>query len=94
MFQTTRSTGTSAPKGVSMDIKFAIVTCSDTRTIEQDEAGSALVELIEGAGWYVVSHVVAWDDAREISDAIRAATDERGADIVLTCGGTGLSPAM
>ena len=32
------------------------------------------------------------DDTREISLAIRAATDERGADIVLTCGGTGLSP--
>ncbi|MFR3451337.1 MAG: molybdenum cofactor biosynthesis protein B [Collinsella sp.] len=31
------------------------------------------------------------DDARDISDAIRAATDELGADIVLTCGGTGLS---
>ncbi len=74
-----------------MDIKFAIVTCSDTRTIEQDEAGSALVGLIEGAGWHVVSHVVACDDARDISDAIRAATDELGADIVLTCGGTGLS---
>ena len=74
-----------------MDIKFAIVTCSDTRTIEQDEAGSALVGLIEGAGWHVVSHVVVCDDARDISDAIRAATDELGADIVLTCGGTGLS---
>ena len=74
-----------------MDIKFAIVTCSDTRTIEQDEAGSALVGLIEGMGWHVVSHVVVCDDARDISDAIRAATDEFGADIVLTCGGTGLS---
>ena len=74
-----------------MDIKFAIVTCSDTRAIEQDEAGAALGELIEGAGWHVVSHVVVCDDGREISDAIRAATDELGADIVLTCGGTGLS---
>lgn len=74
-----------------MDIKFAIVTCSDTRTIERDEAGAELAELIEGAGWRVVSHVVVRDDVRGISDAIRAATDERGADIVLTCGGTGLS---
>ena len=29
-----------------MDIKFAIVTCSDTRTIEEDTAGAALAELI------------------------------------------------
>ena len=68
-----------------MDIKFAIVTCSDTRTIEQDEAGSALVGLIEGAGWHVVSHVVACDDARDISDAIRAATDEEATAQYLRC---------
>lgn len=74
-----------------MDIKFAIVTCSDTRTIERDEAGAALGELIASAGWHVVSHVAVRDDARGISDSIRTATDELGADIVLTCGGTGLS---
>lgn len=75
-----------------MDISFAIVTCSDTRGLAEDEAGAALTSLIEGAGWSVCSHVVVPDDTREISLAIRAATDERGADIVLTCGGTGLSP--
>ena len=75
-----------------MDISFAIVTCSDTRTVEEDEAGAALKELIGLAGWEVRSHVVVPDDTREISVAIRAATDELGADIVLTCGGTGLSP--
>ena len=74
-----------------MDLMFAIVTCSDTRTLEQDEAGAALREQIEAAGWRVVSHVVVPDDEGLISDAICAATDARGADIVLTCGGTGLS---
>ena len=74
-----------------MEIKFAIVTCSDTRSVEQDEAGDALVELIGGAGWRVVSHVVVRDEMREISGAIRTATDDAQADVVLTCGGTGLS---
>ena len=91
MFQTTRSMGTSAPKGVSMDIKFAIVTCSDTRAIEQDEAGSALVGLIEGAGWHVVSPWWFATTRATSRTPSGAATDELGADIVLTCGGTGLS---
>lgn len=75
-----------------MNISFAIVTCSDTRSLAEDEAGAALVALVEDAGWKVVSHVVVPDNEYAIAQAICAATDERGADIVLTCGGTGLSP--
>lgn len=75
-----------------MDIMFAIVTCSDTRSIEEDEAGDELARLIDESGWTLGTRVVVRDEVREISGAIRSATDEMGADIVLTCGGTGLSP--
>lgn len=75
-----------------MDIKIAIVTCSDTRDLAQDEAGAALEGLIAEAGWALASHVVVRDDAGEIGDAILEAIDGHGADIVITCGGTGLSP--
>ena len=34
-----------------MTIKFAIITCSDTRTLETDEAGQKLEELIAEQGW-------------------------------------------
>lgn len=74
-----------------MDIKFAIVTSSDTRSIEQDGAGNALASLIEEAGWSVVSHVVVHDEVAELKDAIVKAVDEAGAQVVLTSGGTGLS---
>ena len=74
-----------------MDIKFAIVTCSDTRTIEEDTAGAALAELIRQNGWSVASHVIVKDERDEIGKAIVAACDEAGADVVLTCGGSGLS---
>ena len=75
-----------------MDIRFAIITCSDTRGIAQDEAGAALAGLIGEAGWELLDHVVVTDDAPSISAAIVRAVDELGADVVLTCGGTGLSP--
>lgn len=75
-----------------MDIRFAIVTCSDTRDADEDEAGAALRTLIEGQGWGVVSHVVVRDELDEISHAICSAADSAHADIVITCGGTGLSP--
>ena len=75
-----------------MDIKFAIVTASDTRDMAQDTAGAALEGLIAAnEGWEVVSHVVVKDDRVSLAQAIVAACEEACADIVLTCGGTGLS---
>lgn len=74
-----------------MDIKIAIVTCSDTRDISADEAGAALEGLICEAGWTVASHEVVRDEVDEISAAIVRAADACGANIVITCGGTGLS---
>ena len=74
-----------------MELKISIVTCSDTRDLAQDEAGAALEELIEAQGWTVASHVVVRDDVSEIGDAIVEAADACHANVVLTCGGTGLS---
>ncbi|WP_368150623.1 molybdenum cofactor biosynthesis protein B [Collinsella aerofaciens] len=74
-----------------MELKISIVTCSDTRDLAQDDAGAALEELIEAQGWTVASHVAVRDDVSEIGDAIAEAADECHANVVLTCGGTGLS---
>ena len=72
-------------------LRFAIITCSDTRKIEQDTAGAALRSLVEEQGWQVVSHVVVKDDRAGISDQIVHAADDLDADVILTCGGSGLS---
>lgn len=74
-----------------MALTFAIITCSDTRAVADDTAGAALRELIEGAGWKVLSHVVVPDDRRTIASAIIDASDDLDVDVVLTCGGTGFS---
>ena len=71
--------------------RFAIITCSDTRKIEQDTAGAALRSLVEEQGWQVVSHVVVKDDRAGISDQIVHAADDLDAAVILTCGGSGLS---
>ena len=72
-------------------ITFAIITCSDTRSMKEDTAGAALESLIAEAGWTCESHVVVRDERADISAAIVAACDEVDADVVLTCGGSGLS---
>ena len=70
---------------------FAIITCSDTRSMKEDTAGAALEQLIGDAGWDVLDHVVVKDERADISAAIVHAADDLDADIVLTCGGSGLS---
>lgn len=72
-------------------MKFSIITCSDTRSEAEDTAGAALKELILGQGWEVASYKLVKDEQAEIEGALMAAIDEIGSDIVLTCGGTGLS---
>ena len=73
-------------------MKFAIITCSDTRTLETDTAGNVLEELIAEKGWTCVSHVVTTDERSLIAQAIVTACGRFEADVVITCGGTGLSP--
>lgn len=74
-----------------MNINFAIITCSDTRSIEEDTAGMRLEELIAQNGWTVASHVIVKDEVEQIAAQIVHAADELDADIILTCGGSGLS---
>ena len=70
---------------------FAIVTCSDTRSMKEDTAGAALEALIAEQGWECLSHVVVKDDRATIAAEIVRGADELQADVVLTCGGSGLS---
>lgn len=73
-------------------LSFAIITCSDTRGLDEDTAGAALEGLIAENGWACTGRVVVKDERAAIAAAIVAACDDDDADIVLTCGGSGLSP--
>lgn len=72
-------------------LTFAIITCSDTRSMKEDTAGAALESLIAESGWECKSHVVVKDERADISAAIVDACDNLDVDIILTCGGSGLS---
>jgi molybdenum cofactor synthesis domain-containing protein len=74
-----------------MDIRIAIITCSSTRKLAEDTAGAALAERIKAQGWTVGTHVVVPDKRDRISQAIVDASAE--SNIILTCGGSGLSLA-
>lgn len=73
-------------------LTFAIITCSDTRKEQQDTAGALLRQRISEKGWACASYEIVNDDRDRIAQAITRAADIPEVDVVLTCGGTGLSP--
>ena len=76
-----------------MNIVFALITCSDTRSLAEDEAGHYLHDdILRREGWSVAKHLVCADDRVSIANNITHAVEQLHADVVLTCGGTGLSP--
>ncbi|MFQ6012062.1 MAG: molybdenum cofactor biosynthesis protein B [Thermoplasmata archaeon] len=68
----------------------AVITASNTRTEETDEAGQYAQEALRGAGHEVGYYAVVKDDEGEIRAALRAALPL--VSVVIVSGGTGLSP--
>lgn len=75
-------------------LRIGILTCSDTRAEgrAEDTAGKALMELAEARGWVVVAYHVSVDDRESIATSLMEMSDVAEADVVFTCGGTGLGP--
>ena len=73
-------------------IAFAVLTFSDSRDSGSDRGGDFLVEVIEGAGHRVAHRALHPDEGPRIAAAVRAAAARDDVDLVLTTGGTGLSP--
>ncbi len=72
----------------------AVLTVSDraSRGELEDRAGPAVAALLREAGFAVATPVVLPDDADRISTWLRERADEDDAALLVTAGGTGLTP--
>ena len=75
-------------------MRAAVVTVSDRsfRGERPDVSGPVLKQLLEGAGAEVVEAAVVPDDPEMISQALIRLADEIRCQVIVTTGGTGLSP--
>jgi len=75
-------------------IQFGILITSDRSSsgTRADLTGPALIEEIQIQGWNVVIIKIVPDDLHVIADTICAFVAQGNIDIILTSGGTGLSP--
>jgi molybdenum cofactor synthesis domain-containing protein len=75
------------------DARAVVVTASNRASagVYEDRSGQALADGLRALGFTVEGPHVRPDDAEELAQVLRAAV-AGGADVVLTTGGTGLSP--
>lgn len=75
-----------------MQVNAGIVAVSDraARGLYDDLGGPALKEAAVGYGWTVVGDAVVADEKREIQRAVKEMI-QRGSNLVLTTGGTGIA---
>lgn len=73
-------------------VSCAILTVSDTRTLETDKSGQLIVELLEAAGHRVVAREIVTDEPGEIANRVQQFADQANVQVVLVTGGTGVAP--
>lgn len=77
-----------------MKYTAAVITVSDmgSRGLRQDTSGPAARAMLEEAGVSVAHTAILPDEMEQISAELRDCADRRRIDLIVTTGGTGLSP--
>lgn len=77
-----------------MSYTAAVITVSDlgSRGQRKDTSGPAVCGILEEAGFTVVHTAIVPDEKEQISAALRDCADEKKIGLIVTTGGTGLSP--
>ncbi len=84
------------PSGIDESLAFipvsiAVLTVSDSRTIETDSSGAILAGRVKTAGHALGARRIVPDDVTAIRDAVRQWIENPAIDVILTTGGTGLT---
>ncbi len=72
-------------------VSIAVLTVSDTRTLEDDKSGQTLVDRIAAAGHTLAARAIVTDDVEAIVGQLRAWIADPGVDVVVSTGGTGVT---
>jgi molybdenum cofactor biosynthesis protein B len=74
-----------------LPVNIAVLTISDTRTLEDDKSGNILVDRIEGAGHVVVDRDLIKDSVSSIISKLGGWISKENIDVVISTGGTGVT---
>lgn len=84
-------TKTQNPATVFRPCRIAVLTVSDSRTLETDRSGAILAARIEAAGHDLAARDIVPDSVERITTCLKAWIDDPQIDVVITTGGTGIT---
>ena len=74
-----------------MQVNIALLTVTDTRTIENDKSGKILVNKIDEAKHKLIDRKICKDTKDEIVKILKEWIKQENIDVIITTGGTGLT---
>ena len=74
-----------------MKVNIALLTVTDTRTLENDKSGAILVKKIEEAKHNLIDRKICKDDKEDIIKILKEWINKENIDVIITTGGTGLT---
>ncbi len=72
-------------------VRIAVLTVSDTRSLDEDRSGQTLVDRIQKAGHLLADRKVIRDERHEIAAQLREWVADPSIDVIVSTGGTGLT---
>ncbi|NUN13101.1 MAG: molybdenum cofactor biosynthesis protein B [Myxococcales bacterium] len=72
-------------------VRCAVLTVSDTRTLDTDRSGGIVCERLTGWGHEIVDRRIVTDDLDQIRAVVAAWVHNPNIDVVITTGGTGIT---
>jgi molybdopterin adenylyltransferase len=72
-------------------VRIAVLTISDSRSLDEDRSGALLVQLLTEAGHELAARRLVRDEVSEIQSAVQGWIADPLIDAVITTGGTGLT---
>lgn len=72
-------------------LNIAVLTVSDTRSLDDDKSGATLADRLTAAGHHLAARDIVTDDADVIRAKLRMWIGDPGIDVIITTGGTGFT---
>ena len=74
-----------------MKVNIALLTVTDTRTLDTDKSGNILVKKFEESNHNLIDRKICKDNKEDIKKILINWTEKKQIDVIITTGGTGLT---
>lgn len=74
-----------------LPLKIAVLTVSDTRSLDTDTSGQILVDRLEAAGHVLAARAIVRDEKADLRTQLQDWIDNKDIQVIISTGGTGLT---